>query len=941
MILKPSLSALALTLLLATPIGAGAAGLGKLTVLSVLGQPLRAEVELSASREELTSLAARLATPEAFKQAGIEYIPALGGMRFTVDKRANGQPILRLSSDRSINEPFLDILVEMSWSSGRLLREYTFLLDPPEAMPKGGQATPGVALPEAPREAPPAAPVAAPAPQPPVAPVVRETSAPAPVATPAELTPPKPLPKPRLEAAKPPAPATRVVQAGDTLGKIALQTRPQGVSLDQMLLALFRTNADAFDGSNMNRLKAGRILNVPEAAAVQAIDAREAKQTVLAQSADFNAYRKKLADVVAGAPVKETAAKQSSSGKILPKVEDKAPAPIAGKDKLEVSKSAASKDTKAAADNAKRIASLEEDLVARGKALKEANDRIAALEKNVADLKKLMELKSQSLAQAQQQAQIASAAKPAPAKPEPAKPEPPKPAAESAATAKPEALKPEAPKVEEAKGEQARPEAQPPKAAEPKPVAAKPAAPPPPPPSFIDENPEMVYGGAGIVVLLLAYLGYSSRRRKQLQAEGDAGPHSHVGDAVVTTNSVVGSTGGQSVDTSNITDFSQSGMSAVDSEEGVDPVAEADVYMAYGRDNQAEEILLEALKTDPARHAIRLKLLEIYASRKSLKQFESVATELYSQTGGAGPDWEKAAILVQKVDPENPLYGRRPAELGEPLGGLPGEPSQAFGLSEEAETPSLAAETAPAVAAEAEEEMPMSLDFDLDLGGPETGPAQSVALADKEPAVLDFELEPPAEAIAEPLEALPPLEREPGAELDLAPAAAADLPTLGEAEPVAPVAEREPIAAEGGVDFSIETPARAEAAVEPMAPGESAEAEGGAALDFDFDLEAKDEAASPDAAPAAAAPKFDLSGIDLDLSIPAADKEAPVPEMPVAAAAASASAASEEVATKLELAHAYEEMGDKEGARELLEEVIKEGNAEQQEAARVKLAHLG
>jgi pilus assembly protein FimV len=130
--------------------------------------------------------------------------------------------------------------------------------------------------------------------------------------------------------------------------------------------------------------------------------------------------------------------------------------------------------------------------------------------------------------------------------------------------------------------------------------------------------------------------------------------------ANLTANSVFGATGGQSVDTtasSMATDFSQASISAIDAEEGVDPVAEADVYMAYGRDAQAEEILLDALKTDPTRTAIHVKLLEIYAGRKNNKQFETLASDLYAQTGGVGADWEKAAAMGMKLDPANPLYG--------------------------------------------------------------------------------------------------------------------------------------------------------------------------------------------------------------------------------------------------------------------------------------------
>ena len=152
--LKASALAVALA---ALPLSAGAAGLGKLTVLSALGQPLRAELDITASRNELSSLTAKIASPEAFKQAGIEYVSALSGLRFSLDQRPDGQPYLRLSSEGSINEPFLDMLVELDWASGRLVREYTFLLDPPQFLKQEGAASAPVVLPEVRHEMPSAA----------------------------------------------------------------------------------------------------------------------------------------------------------------------------------------------------------------------------------------------------------------------------------------------------------------------------------------------------------------------------------------------------------------------------------------------------------------------------------------------------------------------------------------------------------------------------------------------------------------------------------------------------------------------------------------------------------------------------------------------------------------------------------------------------------------
>ena len=111
---------------------------------------------------------------------------------------------------------------------------------------------------------------------------------------------------------------------------------------------------------------------------------------------------------------------------------------------------------------------------------------------------------------------------------------------------------------------------------------------------------------------------------------------------MLVANSVFRSTGGQSVDTSHSmaqTDFSQAGPGSIDTDD-VDPVAEADVYMAYGRDAQAEEILLEAKQKEPQRYAIHLKLLEIYLSRRDARPFDTLATELFAATGGVVADWE-------------------------------------------------------------------------------------------------------------------------------------------------------------------------------------------------------------------------------------------------------------------------------------------------------------
>jgi pilus assembly protein FimV len=846
--------------------GADAAGLGKITVLSPLGQPLRAEIDVNATREELASMNARLASPEAFRQVGIEYVQGIANIRFTVDKRKDGQPYLRMTTDRPINEPFLDVLVELTWSSGRMVREYTVLLDPPEGLTPAAPVA--VAAPTAAKPAPVQKPVAAPAPAP--AAVAEKPAAPAPAPA---------IEKPAPAPAEAPAPAkggdepgSRLVKSGDTLTRIAAETKPEGISLDQMLVALLRNNEGAFDGGNMNRLRAGKILNIPTADAAGAVAPAEARQLVVAQARDFNAYRSKLAASVAATPAKEEAAKQQDQGKIAPKVAEKPVAAEPAKDKLEVSRTEAAKNAKALQG---RITALEEDLVARERALREANSRVADLEKNLADLKKLAELKSQAGAQAQKQAEAAKPvveAKPVQPEPVAAKPAEPMPVAPS------EPPKP----VEPAKPVEAPvPVAEAPKPVEP-PVETKAPAPVAPPavpaeePSFIDENPALVYGGGGLVALLLAYLGLSAFRRKS-GGDGAVPTATRLSEGDLMANSVFGTTGGQAVDTSASiqTDFSQASLSAIDTDEGVDPVAEADVYMAYGRDAQAEEILVDALKTDPSRLAIYAKLLEIYSGHKNLAKFEKVATDLRGQTGGTGPDWDKAAAMGRAIDPGNPLYaGDSVAEQPiEPVVPEVAAPAPAPAPTKMENTVTLPGQLSQ-LAEAAKPAAPTNLGFDLDLGAPAAAAAAFGSAARGMPAELDLDIGKPA---------------------------AAALDTLD-------------------VDLSLPDVAEVPAAGGGKVPG-------GSGLDFEFDLDAPATAGS---GAAIKEPTVDFSGINLDLVTSA------TPPADVAVADGDNS----DVTTKLELAQAYEEMGDREGARELLEEVIQEGSAHQQELARAKLASL-
>ncbi|HXE37756.1 MAG TPA: FimV/HubP family polar landmark protein, partial [Azonexus sp.] len=504
-------------------------------MLSGLGQPLRAELELGANRDELAGMTARLAPQDAFRQAGIDFASGLLDLRFSIEKRANGQAVVKVTSAKPVNEPFLDFLVELNWPAGRLVREYTFLLDPPDMVAK--QPVRSVADAK-------------------VVDTVQgggvQADRPATVRT-------APRVKVQADAPKADASGTRVVRPGETLRKIAGETQHDGVSLEQMLVGLLRKNPDAFADNNINRLKSGAILGIPEKAEVEAVSPAEAKKVYVAQAADWNAYRQKLATTTAKAPAKEEAVSQSSSGKITARVEEKVAPAEQAKDQVKVSRTELAAKGAAAS---KAAADAEADRIAKDKSLKEAQERLAMLEKNVNELQKLVEMKNQKLAELQQQtaakkdeAKLVEAAKPAPPVVEPPKvaeavkpAEPPKP---------PEEVKPpvvdkpiEAPKPVES----------------PKPPVKPAPAPAPEPEVGLFDDPLPLVAGGGILALLVGYLVFKRRRDRYASVETTAAP----GPSSLGPNSVFRMTGGQSVDTGNTPpqtgDFSQTGPGTIDTD---------------------------------------------------------------------------------------------------------------------------------------------------------------------------------------------------------------------------------------------------------------------------------------------------------------------------------------------------------------------------------------
>lgn len=884
---------------------ANAAGLGKLTVLSSLGQPLRAELELtSVSKDEEGSLAVKLASVNSYKQANIDFNPALLSLQFSIEQRGT-RKFVQVNSTQPINEPFIDMLLELNSSSSRLVREYAVLLDPPvtQRAPQLAQVTGQTSSRNSTITS--------------ASTVKADRLA---QSSMAEKISPTPRSTAKVESK---ATSTGIkseqsdsdyhVKAGDNLSSIAGQNLPAGVSLDQMLVALYRSNESAFLGKNMNRLRAGQILSIPDADAAHNISKSEARNVVLAQAKDFKNYRNTLASQVESAmPSGGAGSKQSGGGKITAKVEEQSTPASVLKDKLKVSR----------ATGASAVANATiEDKIARDKAAAEAAARIKDLEKNVDDLQKLLKLQSKHMEELQNQANNAKLATPAPdatvkkltpvespapippaavVKPTPPAPPlppvpPPAPAplasspTPSAAPPAPPVPSPMPPAIATASSPPVVAAVKPLQAPAPKPKIAPP--PPPPEPSLLESvmgNPLLLPAGGVLLLVLVAVFGYRAWRNKRQQAEFlNSSSGASIMNSGLKNNSLFGSTGtgGQSVDTKNSIFNSNFVPSVSHLDTNVDPVAEADVYIAYGRDAQAEEILKEALRSQPTRNAIRVKLLEIYANRKDTRSFEILASELYSLTRGEGEEWQQVVTLGNSIDSTNPLYSS--------------------GKLQEQVIAKANAITAPT--------QPMS-QLDFDALSASTEPRSVVA-----PMV---EQKVPAQLLEQPLvDHQMKVAQTQSMDMDF------DLGELGKKEPES---------------TTLPTPSDAQSMFDVL------DFELGKGESIDAALPNKTEShlgqhASTNAKPVT--PTLAASPGDLPMEFNLADMNFDLDDIPAAvsvshAPTTAAVSVNPEMATKLDLAVAYQEIGDKEGARELLEEVLKGGSAEQIGVAKTLLAKL-
>ncbi|HTL49830.1 MAG TPA: FimV/HubP family polar landmark protein [Steroidobacteraceae bacterium] len=875
--------------ILLAPAAAFGLGLGEIRLSSALNEPFSAEIDLvAAAPDELSALEAHLAAPEVFARYGLDRPAFLSSLEFTVGHGQDGRSVLLVRSRDAISEPFVSFLIDVNWPRGRLLREYTVLLDPPAML--SAEASPAPA------------PVAAPS----TAPSAAVSPPPAP-ATPQE--PPAPAaPAPQAQSAPPVATAggsSYQVARGDTLygiaGSMAGSDRQE---IQRTMIALFRANPEAFDG-NINQLRAGAILRVPSSNEVAGIAAAEAASEVRQQNAAWRA------------------ATGSESGRL------KLVTPPEGEAE--------------AADAAESSGQVQ--------------SQISNLQKDIDEQKRLLQLRNQELSELQKKLgetrgkETAPPAEPAPA-PEPLPAAPAEPTGEAAV----------APEDDTAHAATPAPAPKP----KPKPVKAKPAPKVDTGPTFLDtltDNWTILVGAAAL--LLLGTLGFNFiRRRRDEDVDGalrnfDLPPSAPVPTETMRLRAVA--TGdrtaemprlpvfeGQDDDDEDIiveerpiarpkTEAPQPGIAhdeTISSEAALDldqadPLAEADFHMAYGLYDQAVDLVRMALQREPQRNDLKLKLAEIHFVAGDTNQFLTVARDL-KRSLGSGADWDRIVIMGRQLAPDEPMFAGAVQGAGIDLSLEGGDNLVDLDLLS---------------APEGDEGL------DIDLG--KVAAASEGSEETGENTALEFDLTETAAPFTATLE-IPGREKGGTVEMPTLELPSTETPTIEtpglKASQAAARDRMQPATPDSTAEMAIDDLGLDLGNLDNLPDIDDATAIASGAHEDVTQIARRDEetAVLPRAEDGTAEmpagtsatsvlPKFDFGDIDLDIGAPSDAADSSPTERDTRKSEQMSQlepVTMSEVGTKLDLARAYMDMGDPDGARNILQEVLAEGSASQKQEAR-------
>lgn len=925
---------------------AHALGLGELTLKSTLNQPLVAEIELL-DVKDLTAaeVVPSLASPEDFAKAGVDRQAFLNDLTFTPVLNASGKSILRVTSSKPLSEPMVKFLVQVMWPNGRLLRDYSVLLDPSKFSPQTADAA------------------AQPAPtQTITAPVTGGTQ-----------------------------PTQYTTAPRDTLWEIAEKTG-NGGSVQQTMLAIQALNPDAFIDGNINRLKAGQVLRLPDQAQSTSLPQPKAIAEVSAQNTAWRQGRRYVAKPGTGQQQLDATKRARGEG----------PSSQSATDKLSlVSAESGKAGGKGAAGDAKnlsnKLAVTQESLDTTRRDNAELKSRMTDLQSQLDKLQRLIELKNNQLAKLQAEG---AAGAPAPGATAPAM------SAELAAN--PAATPPAdaAPTAPEA----AAPEAAPAPAEQP--VEPTPAASDDQQFKELLTNPWLLgLAGGGAVVALFLLLLLARRRKAQQEAEKHVRmardlaeeqaftaeldlPKSIFEDLDVPPPSVKLATAPTPTPPAPapapapapviapvvVTPPIAAPLVSPAGERNDDVLSKAQSHITAGRLNQAAALLEDGIKQEPQRSDLRLKLMEVYGQQGDRDAFVAQERQLVAN-GDNFAQVEKlksrfpamviaaaggiaAAAIAAELDAQyvKDLLLDEP-EAPEPA--VPDDFDTAFDLSlDDLES------AAPAVAAPETEAEPDDFDtaFDLSLDDLEAA-SPAVVAPESEPEAASDDLDSAFDLSLDNLETASPAVVAPEPEPKAEPVSTAEL----DAFPLDDDLSFESVLQQTDIkenlddlsDFDLDMDLGGDASPATLAeddfllslddgvkdldlPVAEAPAVPAAALDdlelpADFDLSLADEMDAPDAPDAFAAELEDVNA-ELDRLSQSLGEPSFTAEDAMASAADEPEfdflSGTDEVATKLDLAQAYIDMGDADGARDILNEVVTEGDAGQKTEAKEMLSRL-
>lgn len=814
-----------------------ALGLGEINLTSYLNQPLNAEIKVhSATDEELNNLLVTLAPVAEFSRMGIDYMPGIEHLKFSVEKKSDGSTVIKVVTRKNFREPFLNILVEVNWPKGRILREYTLLVDPPVLI----LSEPVVTQPAV---------VAAPSTK--KTPVVE--SAPQSVEKPAAKTPSTtrpPIPQQKSTKAEPShsmdmdGPGKTTTNYGptkrnDTLWKIAKKVRPdQSISMNQAMLGLLRENPKAFVHNNINRLKAGYVLRVPDQASMTSLSKRQANTEVSKQYHEWRNLGRKSTVANADATPGKAASKETTTQK-----KEKP-----GKGRLELLAPKTGEESEAGAGTKidpksskeeviRQLAFTRESEEAKGQENAELRSQVTELESQIENNKRLFDLQDDELADLR--AKLAE-------------------------------LQKETPAAAEDKKVAVKPEAKPKKAAEP--------APPKEEPGLVGqwlEDPltsSLMGIAILIVVILLAVIvkrrsssgaGFKeSILQERMPVDEPEEPQVHIDEVLDSKEEERQESGEEKPPTSSyLSDFAVSSIGSMHDEVGeADPLTEADVFLAYGRFQPAEAMIHEAIENQPDRNDLKFKLLEIYYAARNEPSFEKEAA-IFKAVVADDSMWDKVVEMGQDLCPDSALFGGSgSAVVVEPDTAEPASDEVMSGLGE------VDTEMNPALEEEPVSDTPIDFDlgdFEAEVGG-DVGVASVSEVSTDDDLDLDFDLGMAGDESAPPVDDMGSTE------------VAEDL--ADELEAMASSLDSTSTFNEDADGTSTDTPE----------------------IGADFEFDTVDSS-------------FEGEGAD--------SGGAPI------------SSDEDEMGTKLDLARAYIDMGDPEGAKSILNEVIEEGDDNQKSEA--------